>query len=109
MTTIKEQVLDALEETGEKPEELRCFIQPCHDDDYHYDSECTPPKEVSFADLPERDYDSGYGGVEGPAFIAFGPGYVYIRGEYDGSEWITAIPRHPEYLGDKTLPSVGGS
>jgi hypothetical protein len=97
------------EGTGESPEQLRCFVQLCHEDGYHPDegNGCQPPVELAFSELPAREYRTGFGGTEGPPFIAFSERYVYISVQYDGCEWIEAIPRHPESLG-KTIPWPGG-
>ena len=107
MTTIKELLLECLEETGEASEALDCYYQTndesrraCYDDDvkptlYH----------CNFEGLPDDDFDAGFGGTHGPALIAFTDKYVYISSEYDGSEGITAVPRHHEHIG-RLIPRV---
>lgn len=43
----------------------------------------------------DKEFDSGYGGTEGEPFWAWGKKNIYFCGTYDGSEWITCIPRKP--------------
>ncbi len=50
--------------------------------------------------LPHRLFDQGYGGTNGEPLIAFTKKYVYICVQYDGAEWMEAIPRHPEVVGN---------
>ncbi len=107
MTTIKELVLDALKVTGEKPEDLDCFSQDRRGEPRGWDRDVAPILRTTFDGLPESEYDAGYGGTEGPPFIAFSEKYVYISTQYDGSEDIVAIPRHPEQVG-ATIPWPGG-
>ena len=83
MTTIKEQVRRALKDTEDTTDMLYCICAG---------------ERGSFDNLPEQEYDEGYGGTRGPEFIAYSPKYVYISVQYDGAEWIEAIPRHPEYV-----------
>lgn len=51
-------------------------------------------------------FDSGYGLAEGIPFIAWGPHYVYFPVVYDGSEWISYVPRNP--CDDFVPQHVGG-
>ena len=107
MATIKELVQDALKATGEKPEDLDCFYQDRRGEPYSWDGNSAPTLRTTFDKLPEREYSAGYGGTEGPPFIAFSKKYVYISTQYDGSEDVVAIPRHPKHVG-KTIPWPGG-
>ncbi len=43
----------------------------------------------------DREFDGGYGGSEGCYFTAWGQLYVYFPTVYDGSEWISFVPRNP--------------
>ena len=43
----------------------------------------------------EENFDSGWGGVEGKPFTAWGEKYVYFPIVYDGSEWVGYAPRNP--------------
>ena len=54
----------------------------------------------------DREFDSGYGGSEGCYFTAWGHKYVYFPAVYDGSEWMSFVPRNPclhatEHIGDE--------
>ncbi|MGI8765691.1 MAG: hypothetical protein ACR2KM_04135 [Gemmatimonadaceae bacterium] len=109
MTTTQEQVREALEATGEAEGDLVCFYRPPY---YIAPVHITPKPTLvrcSVAELPTREYDAGYGGVEGEEVICFGPRYVYFRATYDGAEWITSAPRNPEVLTEATdLIAIGG-
>jgi len=107
MTTIRELVLDALKATGEKSEDLVCFYQDRRGEPYPWTKDSAPTLRTTFDGLPEREYDAGYGGLGGPPFIAFSKKYVYISIQYDGSEDVVAIPRHPKHVG-KVIPWPGG-
>lgn len=54
------------------------------------------PKAVQI-DHPifDREFDGGFGCSEGCKFTAWGELYVYFPVVYDGSEWISFVPRNP--------------
>jgi len=109
VTTTKEQLLEVLKDTGEKEEDIICFYQPVDgisEPGWNIEK-CGEVIRCKVSELPERKFDSGYGAPEGEPFIAFGPKYVYIKLQYDGSEWIEPIPRHPEYV-EKPILWLGG-
>ena len=105
-TTIRELIREALVVTGEQPEDLDCYYQDGYGDPYEEEN-LKPTQCSSVRGLPEREYDTGFGGINGPPFIAFSEKYVYISVQYDGAETIEAIPRHPEFLG-RRIPWPGG-
>ena len=109
MTTTREQLLEALQETGEPPEDIVCFYRPVNGAEFPgWDQEeCGDLIQCSVDELPKRQFNEGYGAPMGEPFIAFGPRYVYIKVQYDGAEWIEPIPRHPEFV-KKPLPWPGG-
>jgi len=43
----------------------------------------------------DYDFDSGYGCEYGPCFTCWTKDRVYFPVKYDGSEWISSVPRHP--------------
>lgn len=43
----------------------------------------------------KREFDDGFGSVEGVSFTAWGEKYVYFPICYDGSEWVGCAPRNP--------------
>lgn len=97
MATTKGQVTDALR-PGDSLGALVCYWQPLIGDRV-WDDECWGPiQKTSGIELPEREFHSGYGGVDGERVICFSDRYVYIKVQYDGSEWVEAIPRSPESL-----------
>lgn len=106
METTKGQVANALKRTGDDPASLVCFYRPKTGERYHHD-EFGPVVRCTFDELPTREFDAGYGGVEGEPVICFSERYVYVKGCYDGSEWVSAVPRNPDSVGD-TLPVIGG-
>jgi len=101
-TTCKAQLLKAVKARGDSVDGLICFYQEPHG----YD-EPGPSIRCSFNELPERKFDDGYGGTNGEPCIAFSDRYVYINVQYDGAEWMEAIPRHPDFVDD--IPWPGGS
>ena len=112
MITIKHLVLEALEKTGEKPDNLVCFYQEAEGHDWAEWLSGGPvdPKTIhrcSFSELPEREYSDSFGGPDGPAFIGFSDRYVYISEQYDGTESVQPIPRNPEDVG-AFIPWPGG-
>ncbi|MFW6121808.1 MAG: hypothetical protein ACOC80_13065 [Petrotogales bacterium] len=109
ITTTKKQMIDVLKKTKEKSEDIICFYQPAEEENTGFwdSEERKEPIKCSVDELPTRKFDCGYGGVQGESFIAFGKKYVYVKVEYDGSEWIEAVPRHPEYV-TRFIPCLGG-
>ena len=107
-TTLKQQVIAALA-GNDKPEDIDCYWYECDRDKIaFYDGKYGPLHHGSVNDLPANEYDAGYGGVNGPPFIGFSADFVYVRGVYDGSEWIQAIPRHPSSMRFYVkIPEVG--
>ena len=43
-----------------------------------------------------KEFDSGYGGTEGAPFTAWSAKTVYFPIQYDGSEWVGSVSRHPD-------------
>lgn len=107
METRKQQLLAALQE-GDEPEHLIIYYQPragacrCWDERH----ECALPIRCSIADLPEREFDSDYGGAEGEPLIAFSDNYVYFSHSYDGADSIKVLPRCPESVA-RSIPIIG--
>jgi hypothetical protein len=52
------------------------------------------------------EFDAEWGDTEGEPFTAWSEDYVYIPAQYDGSEWVTRVPRNP--CKDKTNHIGGG-
>jgi hypothetical protein len=104
--TTRAQVLTACREVGDDPETLVCFYVPLGDGEATWQVEDRAPVRCAFRDLPERVFDSGFGGQEGEPVICFSERHVYVRVNYDGSMWVAAVPRHPE--GVERIPVLGG-
>lgn len=49
---------------------------------------------VTGADL-DREFDDGYGGIEGEPFTLWTEKYVYFPVCYDGAEWVGSVRRDP--------------
>ena len=43
----------------------------------------------------QRNFDNGYGIAEGIPFLLWTSTRVYFPVQYDGSEWVDSVPRHP--------------
>ena len=116
MATAKSQLLDALTDNEESPEDIEAiFYQPAINcetgeiEDYPgWNGDLLPdPVSCTIDQLPEREFDNSFGAPEGEPVIAFTRKYIYICIQYDGSEWMEAIPRHPQYV-KKPIPWPGG-
>lgn len=69
-----------------------------NDNKYGYDKSKCESKSGSLEDVKELidyEFDSGYGGENGPSFTAWTTNRVYFPVMYDGSEWISSVPRNP--------------
>jgi len=106
MSTRKKQLTEALQK-GDTPEMLTCFFMDEHGQPWSTDESSPVIGPCGFDDLPDREFDSSWGGTEGPPTIAFSERFVYICVQYDGSEWMTAIPRNPDQA--TFIPWPGGS
>jgi hypothetical protein len=65
----------------------RGFIERPQDEDLIDWEEAKP--------LLNYEYDSGYGGLDCHRITAWTTTRVIFVGEYDGSSWITSVPRNP--------------
>ena len=101
MATIKVQLTEALM-SGEDTTKLICFYQE-YTEDYPNNN---PIIQCTFDELPAREFDEGYGGVEGEPTIVFSANFIYVRRVYDGSERFAVIPRNPQSA--RFIPLVGG-
>jgi hypothetical protein len=102
--TIQDLMRQAIESAKDDEASVECYYRNVQD----YDEQIGPVIRCTVAELPQRTFNDGFGGVEGEAIIAFSSKYVYVKGVYDGSEWIQAIPRHPDSINPEELPQVGG-
>lgn len=113
MTNLKAQVAEAAEAVKDDPSSMICFYEPVDENGGRRSSwsskPAPPPIRCTFDELPTREYDSGYGGVNGEYFIGFTERFVYVRSVYDGAEWIDAVPRSPEqFTASPQFPELGG-
>jgi len=105
-TTLKDLLRFPVEEQGDNVNYLICFVQEGNEWD-RWTSKNIPIRQCTFDELPDIKLDTGYGGTDGPALIAYSPRYVYVYVQYDGSQWIEAVPRHPEFV-TGNIPWLGG-
>ena len=52
-----------------------------------------------------KEFDPGYGGVEGCPFTVWTVRSIYFPCTYDGSEWVGCVSRHPD---GKPSNHIGG-
>lgn len=104
--TTQEMMRNAIRDAGEEESAVECYYRDIKDQQWGKPSPAA--LRCSVAELPTREFDDGYGGTEGEPVIGFSQKYVYVSVTYDGSEWIAAVPRHPDYISDKALPCLGG-
>lgn len=102
--TIQALMRGAIEAAKDDESTVECYYRNVKD----LNEQVGPVIRCTVAELPQRTFNDGFGLEEGEAIIAFSPRYVYVKGVYDGSEWIEAIPRHPDYINPEDLPSIGG-
>ncbi len=107
-TTTREQMLKTIKAVGEDPEKVFCIYQNVPDGYRPCDFSNLPLETCPATALPEREFYPGYGGVEGEPVIGFGQRYIFVKACYDGSEWITPIPREPGIVTPGSIPEVGG-
>ena len=53
------------------------------------------PNYISLNELLRREFDAGFGCIDGYNFILYTKDWVYFPCCYDGAEWIDRVPRHP--------------
>ena len=54
----------------------------------------------------DREFDDSYGSSEGASFTAWTLNYVYFSREYDGSDYIDSIARHPPGFLEKEVERI---
>lgn len=107
MATRKSQLIEALEDNKETIQDvMEVFWQEYIVNERGY-PDYGEIKHGTFNDLPEKNFHAGYGGINGEPCIAFTEKFVYISIQYDGFEWMEAIPRNPDSVG-KSIPWPGG-
>lgn len=93
-TTMRQWFDRFTQATGETPIAIQF-----EEDDWNQQSWPVTDQIVPFDTLPtevlDREFDSGYGLPESPYFVAWSDNYVLYRYEYDGSESLVWLPRHP--------------
>lgn len=100
MGNIKQWLLRAEDGHGERIEAI--VLGTHYNDDSKWDSGRTVPpdeqavlsREAGLAKL-DQDFDSGFGGEDCYPMYAWSKSWVYLIACYDGSTWLTAIPRNP--------------
>lgn len=61
--------------------------------DLHFhNKERAPNSEWGWLD---REFDDGWGGIQGHPFTLWTESRVYFPVTYDGKEWCASVPRHP--------------
>lgn len=54
----------------------------------------------------DREFNGGYGSSEGTSFQAWSDHYTYFNYEYDGSDFILRVPRHPPGYIDEQMEKI---
>lgn len=60
----------------------------------------------SLSELEKYEGNTGYGGENLPGVHVWTQNRVYLKATYDGSEWVTSVPRNPS--NEEAPESVGG-
>ena len=80
-------------------------------------TEAMKPHEETWADVVrhtlsegglDREFDAGYGGPEGEAFILWTTNRVYFTCCYDGAEGAESVPRNPCSKAEAKPEHIGG-
>lgn len=97
MTNLKKSFEDAAAASGDK---LLVAVVGWHDDaDERWGNYTKQFPVEPWADASKKidyEYDSGFGGADCHAVVAWGERYVYYVHEYDGATGIQKMPRNPE-------------
>ena len=79
-----------------------------YEDRSYWGDEAEMKKEFVSKEHPRlaQEFDTGFGGVEAPIFMAEDDRAVYVVGCYDGSSWLERIPKGVSL--ETQIPTVGG-
>lgn len=103
-TTLRTWFANFTERTGEIPTHIvlgtmSWWAVGDEDDDQTW-SGINPGKLIKFTDVPvevlDKEFDDGYGGNNSPDLCAWSKSWVIFSCDYDGSEWLTWVPRRPK-------------
>lgn len=86
MTTWRKELQRALEDNNETFEGIRSF---------HWAKPNKIKKLSESAEELDREFNKGFGRLEGFPFIAWTDRNVYFCVGYDGSEGVDSVPRNP--------------
>jgi hypothetical protein len=99
MDKIRNWLNQFIQQTGEQPIYIMLNKEDWDNKQDPRWPEIQSKKVVRVDQLPDslldRPFDSGYGGQEGPSFIAYSISYIMFTTEYDGSESWSYVPRNP--------------
>lgn len=100
MSTLRELVESELDEQDESVEDIEAIqIGPSLLSDQEVE------RVDGLEELEQFEGYTGYGSQSLPAIYLWTKSRVYLKGTYDGAEWVTSVPRHPS---DEAPDSVGG-
>jgi len=71
----------------------------------HGETLTDPEANTMTEDDMVKEFDSGFGGIEGVPFTAWSVNTAYFPICYDGAEWVGSVARHPD---GKPSPHQGG-
>ena len=78
----------------DKTDKILAIAVRKNNDGYNEDEKGELFKSIEEAKkILDYDFDAGFGGENGPYFTAWTKDKVYFPVQYDGSEWITSVPR----------------
>lgn len=100
MANLRAWFDDAIKATGDKPDDLRILIA------YERHGEYSSKQEIAYDTLPTFEFDDGFGGENGPQFMAWSKNYVYFKQIYDGAETLVWVPA--VFSSNVDLSPIGG-
>ena len=109
-TTWKDQLEARMERLGDDPKgHMIVHVRDNIPNYWREEDEVLIEYSTTKLDVPllTTAFNSGYGGTEGAHFTVWTERYVYFPVQYDGSEWVGHVPRHPD-IGFNPTRHVGG-
>lgn len=108
--TIRKWLARFTAETGEQVTTMRVVVDAPDDiPTYRWEDECTA-STLPIAEVPDEildaEFDDGFGGTNCRPFWAWSPSWVLLVRNYDGSEGLRWVPRHPDVPSEPT--HIGG-
>jgi len=98
-TNFREWFANFTEQTGETPSQIVFGFSEWHDYRVEEWPEINDNRMWWWDEIPasvlDRRFDAGYGSTDSPNLCAWSKSFVLFSDDYDGSEELRWLPRHP--------------